>query len=51
MKETKRYGTLVVFGVLAWMQADVQMNAGISNGHAQWFSHWKIRADEHDIVM
>ena len=36
-KEPKRFGAFVVFGVLAWMLADVQMNNGGSNAHAQWF--------------
>ena len=43
MKETKRFGALIVFGVLARMPVDVQMNPGSSNVHAQWFSHQKIR--------
>ena len=51
MKETKRFVTLIVFGVLAWMPMDVQMNTGSSDAHAQWFSHQKIRADDHDIIM
>ena len=41
----------MVFGVTVWMQADMQMNHGSSNAHAQWFSHWKIRADDHDIMI
>ena len=32
------------------MQVDVQMNGDISNAHAQWFSHWKIRADNCDVM-
>ena len=51
MKKMKRFGALVVFGVLARMLVDVQTNPGGSNAHAQWFSHWKIRADDHDIIM
>ena len=47
----KRFGAFVVFRVLAWMPADVQMNPGGSNVHVQWFSHWKIRADDHDIII
>ena len=39
MKETKRFGALVVIGVLAWTLAGAQMNIGSSNVHAQWFSH------------
>ena len=49
-KETKRFGTFVVFGVPVWMLADAQMNHGGSNVLAQWFSHWKIRADDPDIM-
>ena len=49
-KGTKRFRAFVVFGVLALMLADVQMNHGSSNAHVQWFSHWKIRADDHDIM-
>ena len=49
-KETKRFRVFVVFGVLEWMPADVQMNHGSSIVHAQWFFHWKIRADDHDII-
>ena len=49
-KEMKRFRAFIVFGVSAWMLADVQMNHGSSNMHAQWFSHWKIRADDHDIM-
>ena len=33
------------------MLADVLMNHGSSNAHAQWFCHWKIGADDHDIIM
>ena len=50
-KETKRFGAFIVFGVLAWMPADMQMNHGSYNAHAQWFSHWKMRADDHDILI
>ena len=38
-KEMKRFGAFVVFGVLVWMPADMQMNHGRSNVHVQWFSH------------
>ena len=37
-------------GVLARMLADAQMNVGSSGVHVQWFSHWKIRADNHDVI-
>ena len=49
-KEMKRFGAFVVFGVLVSMLLDVQMNHGGSNVHAQWFSCWKIRADDYDII-
>ena len=51
MEETKRFRALVVFGVLARMPADVQTNTDGFDAHAQWFSHWKIRADDHDVIM
>ena len=34
-----------------WMLADLQMNHGSSNVHAQCFSCQKIGADDHDIMM
>ena len=40
----------IVYGVLAWMLADVQTNGYISDAYVQWFSHWKIRADDCDII-
>ena len=40
----------IVFRVLAWMPADVQMNGDVSNAHVQWFSCWKIKADDCDIM-
>ena len=51
MKEMKRFRALVVFGVLAWMLVGAQMNTGGSDVHVQWFSCWKIRADDHDVIM
>ena len=50
-KEMKMFGAFIVFGVLAWIPVDMQMNHGNSNAHAQWFSHWKIRADDHDVMI
>ena len=41
---------IIVFEVLAWMLADVQMNGDVSNVHAQWFSCWKIKADDCDVI-
>ena len=49
-KEMKRFGAFVVFGILAWMPVDTQMNHGGSNVHVQWFSCWKMQADDHDIL-
>ena len=46
----KGFRAFIVFGVLAQMLVDVQTNVGSSGVHAQWFSHWKIRADDHDII-
>ena len=46
----KRFEAFVVFGVLVRMLADVQMNISGSGAHVQWFSSWKIRADDCDIV-
>ena len=50
-KEMNRFRALVVFGVLTSMLVDAQMNPGGSDVHAQWFSRWKIRADDHDIII
>ena len=27
------------------------MDTGSSDVHVQWFSHWKTRADDHDVIM
>ena len=43
-------GVAMVTGILAAMLADVQTNHGISFAHAQWFSHQKSRADDHDVI-
>ena len=40
----------IVFGVPARMPADVQTNVCSSDVHVQWFPHWKIRADDHDVI-
>ena len=34
-----------------WMLVDLQTNHGGSNVHVQWFSHQKIGADDHDIII
>ena len=49
-KRQRGLDAFVVFGVLAQMPADAQTNGSGSNAHAQWFSHWKIRADNCDII-
>ena len=49
-KRQRHSDAFVVFGVLAWMPADAQTNCGNSDVHVQWFSYWKIRADDHDIM-
>ena len=46
----KGFRAFTVFGVLVQMPADVQRNHGSSNVHVQCFFHWKIRADDHDIM-
>ena len=46
----KRFRAFIDFGVPARMPADVQTNIESSGVHVQWFSCWKIRADNHDIV-
>ena len=38
-KEMIRFRLSVIFGFLAWMLVDVQMNHGSSVVHAHWFSH------------
>ena len=40
----------ILNGVPMWMLADVQTNGSISSVHVQWFSHWQIRSDNHDII-
>ena len=45
----KRFGAFVVLGVQVWTPADMQTNHGSSN--VQWFSRWKIRADNHDVLI
>ena len=45
-KRQRGSGAFIVFG----MPADVQTNVCSSDVHMQWFSHWKIRADDCDIM-
>ena len=49
-KRWRGLDAFIVFRVLVWMLADAQTNDNVSNVHAQWFSHLKIKADEHDIM-
>ena len=49
-KRQRGSDAFIVFGVLAWMPVDAQINGEISDVHAQWFSHWKIRTDNCDII-
>ena len=51
-KEMMRFGLSIIFGSFS-MDAgmDVQINHGSSAVHGQWFSHQKIRADDHDIII
>ena len=47
-KRQRGLDAFIVFGVLAWMLVDAQINDDVSN--AQWFSHWKIKADDCDVI-
>ena len=49
-KRQKGLGAFIVSAVLARTLADAQTNIGGSGMHVQWFSHWKIRVDNHDIT-
>ena len=53
-KRQRGSDAFVVAGVIASILADVQTNVSHSDVHAQWFSHWKIRADImtsfHDVM-
>ena len=49
-KRQRGLDAFIVFGVLAWTPEDVQTNNNVSDAHAQWFSHWKIKADDCDIM-
>ena len=49
-KRQRGLDAFIVFGALAWMLADVQTNSNISDVYAQWFSCWKIRADDCDVM-
>ena len=49
-KDMKRFRAFIASGVPVRMLADVQTNISSSGMHVQWFSHWKIRADDHDVM-
>ena len=49
-KRQRGLDAFVVTGTPAWTPADAQMNCSTSSAHAQWFSHWKIKADDCDII-
>ena len=49
-KRQRGLDAFILIGVLPWTPADAQMNSGDSNVHVQWFSHWKIRADDCGIM-
>ena len=49
-KEMKGFTAFIIFGVPVWILVDVQTNVGSSGTHAQWFSCWKIRANDHDVI-
>ena len=49
-KRQRGSDALVVVGGSCKDTGSVQTNIGSSNAHVQWFSHWKIRADNHDII-
>ena len=49
-KRQRGLDAVIVNRVLVWMLVDAQMNGSISDAHAQWFSHCKIRADDCDIM-
>ena len=49
-KRWKGLDAFILIGIPAWMPADVQTNSNVSDAHVQWFSCWKIRADDCDIM-
>ena len=49
-KRQRGLDAFIVLGVPVRMPADVQKNGSSSDAYLQWFSHWKIRADDHDII-
>ena len=49
-KRQRGVDAFIVFRVWAWMQVDAQTNGNVSNVHAQWFSCWKLKADDCDVM-
>ena len=49
-KRWRGLDAFIVFGVPVWMPADAQMNGDVSDEHVQWSSHWKIKADDCDVM-
>ena len=49
-KRQRGLDAFIVYMVLVQMLADVQMNRSDSDVHEQWFSHWKIRAVNCDVM-
>ena len=49
-KRQRGLDAFILIKVPAWMLADAQTNDDISDVHARWFSHWKIRADNCDVM-
>ena len=49
-KRQRSLDAIIAFGVAAWMLVDAQMNGDVSDVHVQWFSCWKIKADNCDIM-
>ena len=49
-KRQRGLDAIIVSGVPVWMLADAQTNSNVSDVHVQWFSHWKIRADNCDVM-
>ena len=49
-KRQRGSDAFIVFGILAWMLEDAQMNSNISDAHVQWFSQWKIKADNCGVM-
>ena len=49
-KRQRGLDAFILIRVPAWTLADVQTNGNVTNVYAQCFSHWKIRADDYDIM-